>query len=1050
MKNSTKILCVLLSLIMALSVFTVLPVGVSAAEADTATSAYNSDNDYSRISYGTVYNPSDSYTVDANTPYTEDAIIACGGLLSDTQKIYFQAPEDWANQYNTFEGPDSDEPYMHICIYWWGGIGSKWPNGTGVTWVGYQAHLVDKKNRIYRALVPNDGETPLVIWNNGVNGGMDPTKEIFLYGRQLADANIEGAYRGDYDTLPEGTPNEDNMDGCIQIINYDPDLAQENPLTHCWIYGSDWYVYYGDGCYGEYPTTSPNFHGQYASCVNPDHNNHQCFHDNITTYKENYQDYGDHSSYDLVTYCSDCGQELNREHKEVQYPTGDGVIYFDATSAGWENASKIMFYIYDIEEGYGLADWGSRKLSGTYVGNGKWAYDAAGVGVEPGKQYGLIMYNYDTRAQCYDLVMDSSCFGDTAYVTGKSIKNPVDSNKSSMEARWRNSRLGPRKQITSIGNVVGETVPVTTTPYKMFVGFLRNTLDNARYYSGKDDQRLIDDTAKALELNKNDVKKAIRETGAWVSWSYSDSTIPPPAPVDIPDEDGLILFDARSAGWEDADAIMFDIYDLNDNRLPAESTPDEIRGTESYDGVWFFNAKERGVQDGQLYYIIFWNDNTHEHTAQLLLDSSCYGDKAVCDGLMASEALVDYLPYSYTNGASSSGSSSRGYSSNSDNGTPYFDYPYYVSYPAVSWNNQHSFSANGTIGNLTWAIKNGVLTISGNGPLENDDKIKKIWDKLKFTKAVIQNGVTSIGDGVFDGCYSLESVTIGNAVTGIGERAFKDCKNLESISIGGSVKSISRYAFYRCVGLKTAVIGNSVTSIGNSAFYQCSDLTSVTIGNSVTKIDKYTFEDCDNLKNVTLGNSIYGIAAGAFYDCDNLESIVLPDSVQIIADKAFSDCISLSSVNIPEAVTDIGEKAFYNCPSLKNVTVPDSATNIDTKAFGYYYNNEFGITMRVPGFRLYGSVNSEAQRYTKAYGFQFERAIAMVGDADGDCQVTVMDVSEVQRTLSKVNTITEEDITEYVDIDQNNVINIIDATYILRSIANIPIPYEVGKIMDNQ
>lgn len=536
---------------------------------------------------------------------------------------------------------------------------------------------------------------------------------------------------------------------------------------------------------------------------------------------------------------------------------------------------------------------------------------------------------------------------------------------------------------------------------------------------------------------------------AFVSLGSGDQ--PPVADPSEPDDptpgDGMIYFDAASAGWEDANAVMFDIYDLNDQRLPARTMPDDLRGTKGQDGIWSFNARKRGVQDGQLYYIIFWNDDTGAHTAQLLLDSSCYGDKAVCDGSMASELYVDYRPYYSTSGASSSGSSSAS-SSGSSFGTPWFSYPDYVSYPAVSWNNQHSFSLNGTIGVLTWTIENGVLTISGNGPLENDDKIKKIWDKLKFTKAVIGDGVTSIGDRVFDGCYSLESVTIGNAVTSIGELAFKDCKNLESVSIGGSVKSIGPFAFYRCVGLKTAVIGNSVMSIGNSAFYQCSDLTSVTIGNSVTKIDKYTFEDCDNLKNVTLGNSIYGIAAGAFYDCDNLESIILPDSVQIIADKAFSDCISLSSVNIPETVTDIGEKAFYNCPSLKNVTVPDSATNIDTKAFGYYYNNEFGITLRVPGFRLYGSVNSESQRYAKAFGFKFERAIAMTGDADGDLMITVMDVTEVQRSLSSLSTTSDEDITRYADVDHNNVLEVIDATYILRYVGEKEIPYDIGQIQD--
>jgi len=232
------------------------------------------------VSFSAVdYHPTDSYTVTNDTPTCEEAIKACNnGQLGDVQHIYFQLPlpvpgdetnTTWTNKFNSTElGLD----YCQVCIYWWGGIGSKWPDGTGVTWVGYKTKLIDKENRIYEATVPADGGTPLIIWNNGVNGGMDPTKEIFPYARQLADANIEGAYPGDYDTLPEGTPNEDNMDGCIQIINYDPDMAQENPLTHFWNYGSDWYVYYGDGCYGEYPTTSPNYHGKYASCVNPEHN----------------------------------------------------------------------------------------------------------------------------------------------------------------------------------------------------------------------------------------------------------------------------------------------------------------------------------------------------------------------------------------------------------------------------------------------------------------------------------------------------------------------------------------------------------------------------------------------------------------------------------------------------------------------------------------------------------------------------------------------------------------------------------------------------------
>lgn len=234
--------------------------------------AYGSDGDYSVLSPSNTYAPSDSYTVDANTPYAEDAIVAAGGSLSETVTLYFQAPADWANKFNTFEGPDDDEPYMHVCIYWWSGIGSDvWPNGgTGVKWCGYQAHLVDKEYRIYAAKLPNDGGTPVVVWNNGVNGGMDESKEIFSYARQVMNLNIEGAYPEDeIDFLPEGSPNPDDYGDCIAIMDYTQ--SEPNPLTGFPSYGTNWYVYYGQGCYGMYARSSENFHGQFENCLNPEH-----------------------------------------------------------------------------------------------------------------------------------------------------------------------------------------------------------------------------------------------------------------------------------------------------------------------------------------------------------------------------------------------------------------------------------------------------------------------------------------------------------------------------------------------------------------------------------------------------------------------------------------------------------------------------------------------------------------------------------------------------------------------------------------------------------
>ena len=225
-------------------------------------------------------------------------------------------------------------------------------------------------------------------------------------------------------------------------------------------------------------------------------------------------------------------------------PTGAGTISFDAASAGWESASAILFYIHEIG-GDELAAWGSKKnLGGTKGDNNIWSFDAEKLGVQSGKYYGIIFNNADTNAETYDLLLTTDCYGDTAKADpGTMIENPVDSNKKSMKATWTNTTsCGPILQITSIGTLVGETVPGNTTKYQMFVNFLaskdKDGLQNALNFNGKDAQTTIDDTAKALGLSKSEVKKAIEEAATtgnsnngdkndWSDkWDASKSSLP--------------------------------------------------------------------------------------------------------------------------------------------------------------------------------------------------------------------------------------------------------------------------------------------------------------------------------------------------------------------------------------------------------------------------------------------------------------------------------------------------------------------------------------------
>ena len=114
----------------------------------------------------------------------------------------------------------------------------------------------------------------------------------------------------------------------------------------------------------------------------------------------------------------------------------------------------------------------------------------------------------------------------------------------------------------------------------------------------------------------------------------------------------------------------------------------------------------------------------------------------------------------------------------------------------------------------------------------------------------IQDGVTSLGDGVFSDCYSLSSITIPNSVTSIGIFAFLSCSSLTNVTIPDGITSIGSYAFSNCRSLKSVTIPDSVTSIGDRAFYSCDSLKSITIPDSVRSIGKYAFHYCKNLKKV--------------------------------------------------------------------------------------------------------------------------------------------------------------------------------------------------------
>lgn len=207
--------------------------------------------------------------------------------------------------------------------------------------------------------------------------------------------------------------------------------------------------------------------------------------------------------------------------------------------------------------------------------------------------------------------------------------------------------------------------------------------------------------------------------------------------------------------------------------------------------------------------------------------------------------------------------------------------------------------------NLAWTLDDsGTLTISGTG------EMREMWDapwyilRSSIKTVVIQDGVTSIGNGAFSGCDSLTSITIPDGVTSIGDSAFYGCYNLTTISIPDSVTTIGSYAFKYC-GITSITIPKNVTSIDDLAFYYSHNLHSTNVSEENTKYLSY--DGC-------LYNKEKKILVFCPYDKENCAIL---DGTTKISREVFFEHYLLKTITIPSSVEAIGRFAF--CFSLTDI-----------------------------------------------------------------------------------------------------------------------------------
>ena len=249
-----------------------------------------------------------------------------------------------------------------------------------------------------------------------------------------------------------------------------------------------------------------------------------------------------------------------------------------------------------------------------------------------------------------------------------------------------------------------------------------------------------------------------------------------------------------------------------------------------------------------------------------------------------------------------------------------------------------------------WTLTHsGTLTVSGTGdlPAVPRDGASEPWQAYadKILSVVIENGVPTVGSGVFADCTALRKVSIPASVTELDVNAFSGCVSLAiyEVAAGNAVYASdngvlfdagkTRLLSYPAAKADSAyTVPGTVGSIDKYAFAGA-QLTSLTVPDSVTSIGEGAFSGCTKLKSVRLSQNLTKLEASLFSGCAALAEISIPDSVKELGRAVFSGCASLREIEIPDKVTVIPEEAFKGCAALEKISLPKSVSHIKKDAF---------------------------------------------------------------------------------------------------------------------
>ena len=149
---------------------------------------------------------------------------------------------------------------------------------------------------------------------------------------------------------------------------------------------------------------------------------------------------------------------------------------------------------------------------------------------------------------------------------------------------------------------------------------------------------------------------------------------------------------------------------------------------------------------------------------------------------------------------------------------------------------------------------------------------------------------------------NIADLRMAEGITAVGERVFQDGNLLTRV-----------------------YLPSTVNSIGRRAFAGCRWLTEVEHAVGLERIEAMAFSGCGRLERVELALCLRFIGSRAFENCTALREILIPEGVEEIPERAFFRCHSLETVKLPSTVRRIGREAFAFC---KNLRLPEAGPDV--------------------------------------------------------------------------------------------------------------------------